>query len=383
MLPGNNKLTMKVLVYMGHPAHFHLLKNPVRELENKGHQVIVLIQEKDILEDLIRGSGFTYKNILAGGRKDTKLGLAIGMIKRDTGLLHLCLKEKPKPDIMMGTSVEIPHIGKLLRIPTINLNEDDCRAVPLYCKLSYPFSSVVLAPNNCDTGKWEKKTVHYNGYHELAYLHPHVFQPQKEVVEKQLSPEGPYFILRFAKLTAHHDAGKTGITTELAREIIKRLTPHGRVFITSQRELEPEFELYRIPLNPLDMHHALYYAGMYLGDSQTMTAEAAVLGTPALRFNDFVGKLGYLEELEHKYGLTYGIKTSQPEKLFEKIEELLKMKDRKHLWQQRRQKMLDDKIDVTAFIVWFIENYPNSAFGDQGGSFRENRPPGPPTKAFD
>jgi hypothetical protein len=26
---------------------------------------------------------------------------------------------------------------------------------------------------------------------------------------------------------------------------------------------------------------------------------------------------------------------------------------------------------------------PFFAFGDQGGSFRENRPPGPPTKAFD
>ena len=108
------------------------------------------------------------------------------------------------------------------------------------------------------------------------------------------------------------------------------------------------------------MHHALYYADMYLGDSQTMTAEAAVLGTPALRFNDFVGKLGYLEELEHRYGLTYGIKTSEPGKLFEKIDELLKMKDRKQEWQQRRQEMLKDKIDVTAFLVWFIENYPDS-----------------------
>ena len=74
------------------------------------------------------------------------------------------------------------------------------------------------------------------------------------------------------------------------------------------------------------MHHALYYADIYIGDSQTMTAEAAVLGTPALRFNDFVGKLSYLEELEHKYELTYGIKTSEPEKLYEKIREILKMK---------------------------------------------------------
>lgn len=29
-----------------------------------------------------------------------------------------------------------------------------------------------------------------------------------------------------------------------------------------------------------------------------MAAEATILGTPSIRFNDFVGKLGYLEELE-------------------------------------------------------------------------------------
>ncbi|MDD4848019.1 MAG: hypothetical protein PHR53_04550 [Bacteroidales bacterium] len=29
-------------------------------------------------------------------------------------------------------------------------------------------------------------------------------------------------------------------------------------------------------------------------------------------------------------------------------------------FQLRRQKMLADKIDVTAFFTWFIENYPKS-----------------------
>ena len=29
-------------------------------------------------------------------------------------------------------------------------------------------------------------------------------------------------------------------------------------------------------------------------------------------------------------------------------------------WQKRREKMLADKIDVTAFLVWFIDNYPGS-----------------------
>ncbi len=108
------------------------------------------------------------------------------------------------------------------------------------------------------------------------------------------------------------------------------------------------------------MHHFLKDAYMVIGDSQTMIAEAAVLGTPALRFNDFVGKLGYLEELEHKYCLTYGIKTTEPENLLKKIDFILQIKNLKEEWQIRKEKMLADKIDVTAFMVWFIENYPTS-----------------------
>ena len=34
------------------------------------------------------------------------------------------------------------------------------------------------------------------------------------------------------------------------------------------------------------------FASLYIGDSQTMAAEAGVLGVPFVRFNDFVGRLG-------------------------------------------------------------------------------------------
>ncbi|RLC47850.1 MAG: hypothetical protein DRH57_03280, partial [Candidatus Cloacimonadota bacterium] len=86
----------------------------------------------------------------------------------------------------------------------------------------------------------------------------------------------------------------------------------------------------------------------------------AVLGTPAIRCNDFVGRISYLEEQEHKYGLTYGFKPNQFDNMVKKITELLNTPNLKQEWQKRRQKMLSEKIDVTAFMVWFVENYPES-----------------------
>jgi len=349
---------MKILFYLGHPAHYHLLKNIIHKLKQNGHAAHILIKNKDILEDLLKISNFEYLNILPEGRKDSKLGIAMGLVKRDWRIFQFCLKSKA--DLMIGTSAEITHVGKLLKIPSINLSEDDFDAVPLFSSLGYPWASSLLTPISCQTGKWENKTTHYEGFHELAYLHPNNFSPNTAKINEKIDLNNPFFLLRFAKLTAHHDKGKTGITTEIAQKIINLLRSHGNVYITSERELEPEFEPYRIQINPNDIHHALYYADIYIGDSQTMAAEAAVLGTPSLRFNDFIGKLGYLDELEHKYGLTHGIKTTEPKKLYGKIKELLNTPNLKQEWQKRRRKMLSEKIDVSSFMVWFIENYPES-----------------------
>ncbi len=349
---------MKYLFHLGHPAHFHLFKNTINELKHAGHEVAILIKKKDILEELLQKSGFEYYNLLPHGRKDSKFGIALGMLETDLKLFRFALKFKPT--VMIGTSVAISHVGKLLGIPSINVNEDDFDVVPLYSKLSYPWASTILAPNVCRTGKWARKTIFYKSYHELAYLHPNHFKPDKANVEKYFSVDTPYFVIRFAKLTAHHDSGVKGITSEIAEKLIEILKPFGRVYITSERQLEPKFEEYRININPLDIHHVMAFATLYIGDSQTMAAEAGVLGTPFIRFNDFVDRIGYLNDLENNYQLGHGIKPNEPEKLYQKVKELLQLGNLKEVYESRRQKLLLEKIDLAAFMHWFIVNYPLS-----------------------
>ena len=131
----------------------------------------------------------------------------------------------------------------------------------------------------------------------------------------------------------------------------------------------------------MDMHHVMAFASLYIGDSQTMAAEAGVLGVPFVRFNDFVGRIGSLRELEDTYELGYGIHASvlpagspirrndgslQPsgvEELYKRVEQLVAMpsEQRRKLWSERRMQMLEDKIDCAKFLTWFIENYPDSA----------------------
>ncbi|GAB6147243.1 DUF354 domain-containing protein [Desulfocicer niacini] len=357
---------MHCVIYLGHPAHFHLFKNTIKHLEKNGHNVSVLIKKKDILEDLLIRSNIRFENILPEGRKDHKVGIALGMLKRDLRLFTFSLANRP--DLLVGTSIEIGHVGTMLKIPSINVNEDDAAAVPLYSKISYPWCTHILSPQVCNNGKWEDKSIKYEGYHELAYLHPNHFTPSRDLVETYFGTKEPYFLIRFAKLTAHHDVGVKGISNTLARKIIEILSPKGRVYITSERELSPEFEPYRMAINPLDIHHVMAFASLYIGDSQTMAAEAGVLGTPFVRFNDFVGRIGYLAELEDKYGLGYGIKPDNPEKLLSVVKDLADTANLKQGFSRRRQKMLDEKIDTARFMTWFIENYPKSVDTMKGKS---------------
>ena len=114
-------------------------------------------------------------------------------------------------------------------------------------------------------------------------------------------------MLRLVSLTAHHDTGERGLSSEQAKTIVRRLAEDGRVFISAEKALEADLEGYRLPTRAEQIFDVMAFADMVIGDSQTVIAEAAVLGTPAIRCNTFVGRLTYLEELEHKYGLTAGI----------------------------------------------------------------------------
>jgi len=354
----NSKEIMKVLFQLGHPAHFHLFKNVINSLKVNKHKIYILIKKKDILTDLLNEAELKYYNILPYGRKDNILCIMFGQIKQDLSVIKFCLKNKP--DLLVGTSVAISHAGKLLKIPSINVNEDDAEIVPLYAKLAYPWANIILAPSVCSTGKWKYKTINYNSYHELSYLHPNVFVPNKKIVEKYINPNTTYFLIRFSKLSAHHDQGVKGINYDTALKIISILKNYGKIYITSERRIEPNFEKYRIAINPLDIHHVMAFSQLFIGDSQTMAAESGVLGVPFIRFNDFVGKIGYLNELEENYKLGFGIKPSSSDLLVNKVKELLELKDRKQIYIDRKNKMLKEKIDLSKFIVWFIENYPAS-----------------------
>ena len=346
---------MNILFDINHPAHVHLLRNAYFLLTEKGHQVMVVVKEIPSAMRLLDLYGIPYTNI--GKKDDALMKKGLDQLAYDRRLLRLV--HAHGIELGVGSSINIAHVSKLCKMKSIILDDDDDEVEPLFVKFGHPFADTILSPS--DTPRRSKKTVYVNAYHELAYLHPNRFTPDPSVLGDAGVTEGEsYFVMRFNAFKAHHDVGVVGLTIENKRRLVKYLSSKGKVFITTERDIDDEFKPYQLKVSPEKAHSLMYYATMLVGDSQTMTSEAAVLGTPAIRCNTFVGRIHYLEEEEHKYGLTYGFRPEQSEEMFAKIEELLSMPNLKQEWQTRRQKMLSEKIDYAQFLAWFIENYPES-----------------------
>lgn len=240
--------------------------------------------------------------------------------------------------------------SSLLGRSSVSFNDDDADLVPLIALTSYRFAKAVLVTQVTRMGGYESKAIRYPSYHELFYLHPKRFTPDALVLgELGVDRTEKFGIIRLSALTAHHDRGVRGIAVELIEKVVDKVGPEFRIFISSEKPLDPQLEQYRIPLRPERMHHALAYASFFLGDSQTMTAEAAVLGTPAFRINDFVGRISYLDELE-RYGLAFGFKPDEEASLINQLVAVTSDENAEKIFAERRAQMLCDKIDP---VPWF------------------------------
>ena len=348
---------MKIFIDIGHPAHVHVFKNFIKEMEKKGHRIFVTARDKEVTKNLLEAYQIPYIHV--GSAKPGKLNLMLEWINRDIKIYKIAKKENP--DILIGVlSPTMVHAAKILGKKSIVFTDSEPESIkfPILDIITLPFVDSILTLTSVQHN-YGKKEVRINSYKELAYLHPKWFTPNPHVLKKAgLSEKDKYIIIRFIGWAAYHDVGRGGFDIEHQRLLIRKLVPHARVFISSENPLPEEFEEYRIPIKPEEMHDFLCFASLLVSDSQTMTTEAAVLGTPAIRCNSFVGKrdMGNFIELENKYGLIFNF--DSVEKAIDKAVELITWTDCKKIWACKREKLLQDKTDFSSFLIQYVEiNY--------------------------
>lgn len=343
---------MKIFIDIGHPAQVHLFSIIAYYLNKKNHKIVFCGSEKDVSIDLLNYYGYEYFS-----KGKNKSGI-IWKIIYSPIFIYRILKYNIyfKPDLLVcaNGNFYLPIVAFLLSRPCLVFDNTEHAKKELF--IIRLFSSAIITPA-CYLKNFGTIQIRYNGYHELAYLSPKYFVPQYKIFDYlKISPNDKYIILRFVSWNASHDAGQSGIDLVTKYKIVNILSRYAKIFISSECELPDDLKKYKISIPPFKMHDALYYATLFIGEGATMASECACLGTPAIYVNSLV--VGYCTELEKKYGLIFNFRNSKG--VLEKAIELLNTPNLKENWLYRLNNMLNDKIDVTAFIVWFIENYPKS-----------------------
>ncbi len=334
---------MKVLVTIQHPAHVHFFRNVVGLLEERGHEVKVVAREKDVNLDLLDAYDLPYE-LLAGPVSST-LDLARVQLLYEYRVLRVA--RRFQPDVITAIhGLAAAHAARLAGARSV-IFVDDLAAN----RLTVPFADVVATPRAFPED-YGGKHVRYDGYHELAYLHPERFEPDPAALrEHGVDPDERYSVVRFSDMGAHHDIGEHGLSAAGKREVVDALAEHGPVYASIEGDGDG-FDGHELPIPPHLVHQLLHYAGVFVTDSSTMPTEAALLGTPAVRSNSFAGEnevMVNFHELQERYGLVYS--TPDEREAIDLVRELASDPDASSEWQRRRDRLLEDKIDVAAFAA--------------------------------
>ena len=339
---------MKFIIDVLHPAHVHFFRNFIKEMSSKGHRFMITAREKDCATQLLEAYGLKYELI---SRMSKGLAKQAFELARRT-IRFLMIARRFQPDYLIGImGPTIALAGKLLASKTVVFYNTEIAFISNF--FSYPLADLVVTPS-CYQRSVGRHHLTYQGYHALAYLHPKRFTPDEEVLlSKGINSRKPYFVLRFVSWHASHDIGARGFSSEGKDRLIEILSDKGRVYISSEEPLPSHLKPYQLHLPVESIHHLLAYAQLFIGESATMASEAAVLGTHSV----FISRTfrGYTNEQEKRYSLVHNFTQDQETEALAKVVDLLKNPDLKAEASRSRERILEEKIDVTSWMVDFFE----------------------------
>jgi predicted glycosyltransferase len=344
---------MKILIDIGHPGHVHYFRNLIRNLQKGNNEIIVTARERGVVFSLLEFYKIKYFN--RGKGNNSVIGKLSYMFFADWKLLMLSLRKKP--DLFLSfSSPYAAQVANIMGKPHIAINDTE-HTDKTHAKFTYPFSSVLLTPKSYQNDLGSKQ-IRFNNVVEGLYLHTNYYKPNPTVLNDiGVKKDEKFVLLRFVSWHAHHDYGQSGLDISAIRILIELLENKYKVFISSELPLSEEFQKYKLQISPEQMHDVLYYASLFIGESGTMASESAFLGTPAVYINS-LPLMCYLK-LEQEAGILKHFPSSLG--VVEYVEQIIQDDELKEKAIKNATKMKERFIDPTAFLTWFIENYPESS----------------------
>lgn len=337
---------MRYLFFTNTPAHVHLYKHAARALDRQGHDVLILARDYGCTVDLLDDAELPYQ--VYGSCRPSKWSL----LRRLPGHYARIARTVRRfdPDMIFGIGGYAAHGSIATSAPCVLVVDSEPTTIDHI--VSRPFADLILTPH---TFRKHLGSNHYefHGFKESAYLHPAVFTPDPTVrADLGVGEDEPFVFVRFNAFGSHHDVGHSGFPPGRRTELVDRLAEHATVFVSDEAAA---FEFDNIAARPYELHPArlhdvLAEARLLVADTQTMVTEAALLGTPAIRSNSFVGDgdMGNFIALEEA-----GLIVNAPslEAVIDTADELLTDPTVPVQWQACRDEFIKDMTNLTELII--------------------------------
>lgn len=334
---------MQLVFTMQHPADANQFRYAIEELRD-AHDVSVFVRDRGGIVSAIL-SEFGIDHEVLADQSSGLLNLLRAQVVYEARLLARA--RELDPDVVVATGgLAASHVATVVGCESVVFTDTEHATVSNL--LTFPFADTVCTPD-CYRGDVGAKQVRYPSYHELAYLHPNRFEPDERVLEHvDADPDERVVIVRQIAWEAVHDVGDGGF--ERLESVVARLEDEGaHVLVSAEGDLPEPLAEYELDVPTGKFHDLLACADLYVGESPTMAAESAVLGTPAIFVS--TSTRGYTDELECEYGLVFSFSGADRHAAgLDAAVSILADYDPAE-WEARRERLLREKTDATAFVL--------------------------------
>lgn len=366
---------IRLLIEAHHPAHVHFFKYAIRIWQERGDRVLLLGRDRDVMKRLLSAYGWIPHQIVSSTRGGTagrgnRFPLR-EMLQRQWAVAHAV--REFRPSLVLSLMGSYTQAARLWGVPNIVFTDSEFQS--FNHRIAHPFATRIYTPS-CFWKPLGPKQRRYRGYHELAFLHPRRFTPQRTVLERlsvnraapvaeggRSSPPPPgtaphpepgqYVVIRTSAWNTLHDIGERGLGGHFA-SLMQLLLPHYSVYIVPEGgQLTAQWAPYRLNVPPDEFHDVLGFAALVISEGASTASEAACLGVPAVYVN--TTRRGYLEDQERRYQLVYNF--TDAEAAMRKIRELIAAPPSASELASARARLLADHVDVTDYVVSEVDRF--------------------------
>lgn len=266
---------MRIAIDFVHPADVNFFKNAINLIIQNGDDVFLTVRSRGILVSILQKEIGMPINII-GNHQSSIIGKVVYTIIRDFNLLSFY--KKNNIDISMGFSPHTCRASKVLGIPSVVFDDD--YVYKLTFTLQKLFATRLIIPKSIPA--FGKNIYKYNGFKELAYLHPLYYTSTHDILDEYGLKKNEYiFIREISGISLDYRNAVSDL-----RFVIKELINEGFKIVLSLEDKSRK-DLFSenciILEEPVgDIYSLLKYSALTISAGDTMAREATLLGTPSI-----------------------------------------------------------------------------------------------------